>query len=142
MEASLGQRRLPDLVQDSKLETTVVDAFIVHHRDDSDEESFSAPEPEYWEDQERLASSWHSQVWLQKCVQGPAKRRGQLRAVKVIPLSKSKPNISELETLAKFSQRRVCIYFLSTCFSLSLLPSQTASLSVYTYLAVMLIWPL
>ncbi len=104
---------LPDLVRDNKLETSFEDKFTIHYYDDSDGEEHrrSSPHSEYWEDAEPLARGGCGEVLLQRCVQG--KRTQEFRAVKRIARSislhglKKFDSLSELETIAKFSHRRV-----------------------------------
>ena len=74
---------------------------------------------EYWTWDKHLGGGGYGDVWLQRCVKG--KRRYESRAVKVIVLDgggvgrggKGQINyIRELETIAKFSQKRVGFYSL------------------------------
>ncbi len=102
----------PDLVRDSKLETSFDETFTIHHYDESDDEKHkrSNQRSEYWEeDSEPLARGGFGAVFLQRCIKG--KRTHELRAVKKIARSTTRArqfnHISELETIAKFSQRRV-----------------------------------
>lgn len=103
--------RLPDLVQDTKLDASFVDNYTVHHCDDSDEERYtrSSRRAEYWEWKGRLAQGGCGEVWLQHCSEG--KRSYEWRAIKVIATTnasgKKVDYMSELEAIAKFSQRRV-----------------------------------
>lgn len=102
---------IPDLVRDSKLETDFADKFTIHHYDDSDGEEHrpSNQRSEHWEDSGLLARGGFGDVLLQRCVEG--KHIHELRAVKKIARSISQAKQSdympELETIAKFSHRRV-----------------------------------
>jgi hypothetical protein len=102
---------IPDLVKDSRLETTFVDDFTVHQYDDSDDEGYSRSNQrtEHWQNSELLGRGGCGEVWLQRCVEG--KRTYEWRAVKVIATSTSRTKqfdyVSELEAIAKFSQKRV-----------------------------------
>jgi len=102
---------LPDLVRDNKLETGFAGNFTIHHYDDSDGEEHrrSNQRSEYWEDSKLLGRGGFGDVVLQRCVEG--KRIHELRAVKKIAQSISQAKqfdyVSELETIAKFSHRRV-----------------------------------
>ena len=102
---------IPDLVRDNKLETSFDDKFTIHHYDDSDGEEHrrSNQRSEYWEESEPLARGGFGEVLLQRCVKG--KHAHELRAVKKIARSISRAKqvdyVPELETLAKFSHRRV-----------------------------------
>jgi hypothetical protein len=105
---------ISDIVRDKKLDTSFVDNFTVHHYDDSDEERYerSVQRSEYWEHDGLIGKGGYGDVFRQKCVQG--KGRYELRAVKVISTGDAKTrhirNASELEAIAKFSQRRVSCY--------------------------------
>lgn len=105
--ASPARSRIPDLVQDTQLETSFVDNYIVHHHDDSDEENHarSVRRTEYWQWDRLLARGGCSEVWLQQCYQG--KHTHEWRAVKVIQEVQGIDYMSELEAIAKFSQKRV-----------------------------------
>lgn len=100
---------IPDLVRDNKLETSFEDKFTVHYYDDSDDEEHrrSNQRFEYWEETGPLARGGFGEVSLQRCVKG--KLRHELRAVKKIarPRTKQFDFVTELETIAKFSHRRV-----------------------------------
>ncbi|KAL7908552.1 kinase-like protein [Trichoderma velutinum] len=105
--------RLSDLVHDTRLNTSIQGDFIVHHHDDSDDENNarSTWRSEYWKTTVLLGHGGCGDVWLQECAQG--KRACNKRAVKVIPRLKDKKDsyMTELEAIAKFSQKRY-----SKCF--------------------------
>ncbi|KAH7313556.1 kinase-like domain-containing protein [Stachybotrys elegans] len=103
--------RIPDLVQDTRLDTTFDDRYTVHHHDDSDDErnARSMRRAEVWQWEHMLARGGCGEVWLQRCVQGG--RSHNWRAVKVVPRETQVHYISELEAIAKFSQKRY-----SKCF--------------------------
>lgn len=102
---------IPDLVRDNKLETDFAGKFTIHHYDDSDGEEHrpSNQRSEHWEDDGLLGRGGFGDVLLQRCVEG--KHIHELRAVKKIARSISQAKQSdymrELETIAKFSHRRV-----------------------------------
>ncbi|KAL7941059.1 kinase-like protein [Trichoderma barbatum] len=107
--------RLPDLVHDTRLNTSIQGGFTIHHHDDSDDENDarSTLRSEYWKTTALLGHGGCGDVWLQECVEG--KRSCDRRAVKVIPrlnFKDKKDNyMTELEAIAKFSQKRY-----SKCF--------------------------
>ena len=102
---------IPDLVKDSRLETSSTEDFTIHQYDESDDEGYSRSNrrTEYWKSSELLGRGGCGEVWLQRCVKG--KRTYEWRAVKVIATSTSSAKrldyVSELEAIAKFSQKRV-----------------------------------
>ena len=104
-------------MRDTRLDTAFEGDFTVHHHDDSDDENNtrSMRRSEYWQRMHRLGHGAYGDVWLQKCVQG--KRNYELRAVKIIPLlnlkNMKKSYVTELEAIAKFSQKRVSSVALS-----------------------------
>lgn len=101
--------RIPDLVQDNKLETSFDDKLTIHYYDDSDGEEHVRPNQrsEHWEEAGLLASGGFGEVSLQRCVEGKLIHR--LRAVKKItrPRTEQFDYATELEVIAKFSHRRV-----------------------------------
>ncbi|UKZ68929.1 uncharacterized protein TrAtP1_009947 [Trichoderma atroviride] len=107
--------RWPDLVRDTRLSTKIEDDVTIHHHEDSDDENNarSTWREERWKATVRLGYGGCGSVWLQECVDG--KRGIDRRAVKVIPRMKLKDKkdnyVSELEAIAKFSQKRY-----SKCF--------------------------
>ncbi|PNP39232.1 hypothetical protein TGAMA5MH_08909 [Trichoderma gamsii] len=107
--------RWPDLVRDTRLSTTIEDDVTIHHHEDSDDENNarSTWREERWKATVRLGHGGCGSVWLQECVEGG--RGIDKRAVKIIPrmsLKDKKDNyVSELEAIAKFSQKRY-----SKCF--------------------------
>ncbi|EHK25911.1 uncharacterized protein TRIVIDRAFT_144790 [Trichoderma virens Gv29-8] len=108
--------RLSDLVQDTRLSTSFENNFTIHHHNDSDDENHarSTWRLEYWKDTDHLGRGGCGEVWLQECVRG-GKRGNDRRAVKVIPWrnlkDKREKYMTELEAIAKFSQKRY-----SKCF--------------------------
>ncbi|KAK1240314.1 hypothetical protein MKX08_007756 [Trichoderma sp. CBMAI-0020] len=107
--------RWPDLVRDTRLSTKIEDDVTIHHHEDSDDENNarSTWREERWKMTVRLGYGGCGSVWLQECIDG--KQGIDRRAVKVIPrmnLKNKKDNyVSELEAIAKFSQKRY-----SKCF--------------------------
>lgn len=101
----------PDLVRDSRLSTVFNDDVTIHQHDDSDDENNarSTWREERWKVTVRLGHGGCGNVWLQECVEG--KRGIDKRAVKVIPWlnlkDKKDTYVTELEAIAKFSQKRV-----------------------------------
>ncbi|KAH9897216.1 kinase-like domain-containing protein [Xylariomycetidae sp. FL2044] len=104
---------LPDLVLGTKLETSFQGDHTVHFHDEhSDDERDTRPlaGQETWEQTELLGQGGYGEVWLQRCIQG--RRLSRLRAVKIVRLGNTHAAYQrELETIAKFSQRRY-----SKCF--------------------------
>ncbi|SPO02533.1 uncharacterized protein DNG_05206 [Cephalotrichum gorgonifer] len=108
--------RYPDLVQGTKLDTSFTDDYTVHeHEDSEDEQCLGRParRVEYWRTERPLAEGGFGEVYLQQCIEG--RRRVYLRAVKVLSKFKSRAKninyITELEVIAKFSQKRYSNYF-------------------------------
>ncbi|KAL6894963.1 kinase-like domain-containing protein [Trichoderma evansii] len=107
--------QLPDLVRDSQLSTDFKADVTIHQHDDSDDENNarSTLREERWKMTVRLGHGGCGNVWLQECVEG--KRGIDKRAVKVIPWlnlkDKKDTYVTELEAIAKFSQKRY-----SKCF--------------------------
>lgn len=105
--------RLPDLVHDTRLNTSIKGNITIHHYDESDDENDarSTLRSEHWQQTSHLGRGGYGDVWLQQCVSG--KRGYERRAVKIIPrlyLKDKKDNyMAELEAIAKFSQRRVSL---------------------------------
>lgn len=103
--------RLPDLVHDTRLNTSFKDNTTIHYYDESDDENDarSTWRSEHWEQTNHLGHGSYGDVWLQQCVSG--KRGYERRAVKIIPRLRLKDKkdsyMAELEAIAKFSQRRV-----------------------------------
>jgi hypothetical protein len=109
-QAPRTMSRLPDLVHDTRLNTSFKDSITIHHYDESDDEndSRSTWRSEHWEQTSHLGHGSYGDVWLQQCVSG--KRGYERRAVKIIPRLRLKDRdsyMAELEAIAKFSQRRV-----------------------------------
>ncbi|KAF5004410.1 hypothetical protein FDECE_9086, partial [Fusarium decemcellulare] len=102
----------PDLVQGTRLTTYFEGNFTVHHYDESDDENDSRPtnRSEFWEHKKVLGEGGGGTVCLQMCAHG--KRKQDARAVKFIRASNWKAQcLSELETIARFSQKRYSKYF-------------------------------
>lgn len=104
--------RYPDLVQGTKLDTSFANDYTVHEYDDSeDEQPLARPSRrvEHWATERSLAEGGFGEVYLQRCVNG--RRRVEWRAVKVLLKQKSRAKkinyVTELEAIAKFSQKRV-----------------------------------
>ena len=104
--------RLPDLVQDSKLETRIFGGSTVHTFYETDSKSLrrAVPRDEYWRRQSLIGAGSYGSVWLEKCIKG--QRDIEFRAVKQISTAvheRSKPIIysRELEAIAKFSHEKV-----------------------------------
>jgi hypothetical protein len=99
-----------DLVQDSRLDTTIrQDGITVHTYLEAEGIVRQKRSKEYWERERRIGRGGFGQVHLQKCIGG--KSEGRLRAVKILD-KPSKPAVqkdlhAELEALAKFSRERV-----------------------------------
>ncbi|KAM5370591.1 hypothetical protein ACJZ2D_008417 [Fusarium nematophilum] len=109
--ASASAPHLPDLVQDTKLDTSFEGHFTVHHYDDSDGEQDARPErrSEYWKRSGLLGCGGCGAVYLET-LEKPVGCRGkpscQMRAVKYVSPKSRASYPPELETIAKFSQRR------------------------------------
>ncbi|KAK1236934.1 hypothetical protein MKX08_007882 [Trichoderma sp. CBMAI-0020] len=101
--------RLPDLVHDTRLNTSFKNNITIHHYDESDDENNarSTLRSEHWEQTNHLGRGSYGDVWLQQCVSG--KRGYERRAVKIISRLrlKDKKNsyMAELEAISKFSQK-------------------------------------
>ncbi|KAM5355132.1 hypothetical protein ACJ41O_001778 [Fusarium nematophilum] len=114
--ASASAPHLPDLVQDTKLDTSFEGHFTVHHYDDSDGEQDARPErrSEYWKRSGLLGCGGCGAVYLET-LEKPVGCRGkpscQMRAVKYVSPKSRASYPPELETIAKFSQRRYSKYF-------------------------------
>jgi hypothetical protein len=104
--------RIPDLVRDSKLETTFDDnqSVTIHKHHDTDSERRRILRKEYWRLERPLGHGSYGQVRLERCLAGSSV--GSLRAVKKV-LKHAGPNSvdynRELEAVAKFSHARVRI---------------------------------
>ena len=101
--------RLPDLVQDSKLETKFIHGDIIetvhtyYERDPSQRRLVSRSE--HWQRQGRIGDGGFGTVWLEKCTKGF--RDIQVRAIKRIEVSGRVDYNRELEAIAKFSHWKV-----------------------------------
>ncbi|SPO06158.1 uncharacterized protein DNG_08847 [Cephalotrichum gorgonifer] len=110
--------RYPDLVQGTKLDTSFDNDYTVHEHDDSeDEQRLSRParRVEYWATEKALAEGGFGEIFLQRCIRGGGRRQVEWRAVKMVSKRKSRAKkidyVTELEAIAKFSQKRY-----SKCF--------------------------
>jgi hypothetical protein len=105
--------RLPDLVQDSKLETHFLPGETVHtyHEPDPTSQRRLVSRSEHWQRQTRIGDGGFGSVWLEKCTEGH--RDIQLRAVKRIEISARVDYNRELEAIAKFSHRKVWLHQLT-----------------------------
>ena len=107
--------RLPDLVQDSKLDATFVPIrdLTIHTYRASDPASRRrlVSRSEHWKRQKKIGRGSYASVWLEKSIRGES--RVQVRAVKQIDLSRNGPKHGfynrELEAIAKFSHPKVCL---------------------------------
>jgi hypothetical protein len=100
--------RLPDLVRDSRLETTLRSKYTSHvyHEADPSSRQRTVERREYWKREKRIGRGGFGLVWLERCVKG--KLGVEVRAVKQFPKpNKTKDYIRELEAIAKFSHPRV-----------------------------------
>lgn len=104
--------RLPDLVRDSKLETEILDNYVVHTYYESDPISRRrvVPRVEQWRRRRLIGEGSYGSVWMEECIKG--QRDIQVRAVKKIAAptrQHSKPidYNRELEAIAKFSHPNV-----------------------------------
>lgn len=110
--------RNSDLVQDSKLDTTLIDhdgnsvqhtLYISSHRTRRRPRKVE----ETWIRREKIGSGTFGNVWLQECVDGKNDNIGRFRAVKEIAKRKCEDGSApieynrELEAIAKFSQSKV-----------------------------------
>jgi serine/threonine protein kinase len=105
---------IPDLVRDSRLETTFLDQkTTVHTFIEPDGASGRSVRREYWKKEVILGRGGFGDVRREQCIAG--KDKGTLRAVKVIRKQSSLVDLyRELEAISKFSHSRVCY----TCFKL------------------------
>lgn len=103
--------RLPDLVVDSKLESTFhQDArIIIHTASESNHHDVRLIQrTEHWRDEICIGEGYSGSVWLQRCIGGP--KLHAFRAVKKVPkpyLNHNAFDYRELEASAKFSHRKV-----------------------------------
>ncbi|CAG9990279.1 unnamed protein product [Clonostachys byssicola] len=106
-----------DLVQDSKLDTALIDHdgnSVQHTLYISSHRSRRRPRKveETWKRSRKIGSGTFGNVWLQECVDGKNENIGRLRAVKVIAKTKCGDGSApieynrELEAIAKFSQSK------------------------------------
>ena len=99
-------RRLPDLVNDTKLLVELHDSHAVHFLVGSDgpggQRMRRTWRQEKWARKKLLGGGATGEVWLEECHAGTSK--GQLQAVKIISKSVDFDVYEELETIAKFSQ--------------------------------------
>ena len=102
--------RLPDLVQDSKLETKFIHGDIIetvhtYHEPDPTSRRRLVSRSEHWQRQERIGDGGFGSVWREKCTKGYLDI--QVRAIKRIEVSGRVDYNRELEAIAKFSLRKV-----------------------------------
>jgi len=109
---------LPDLVRDSKLETEILDDYVVHTYYESDPVSRrrAVLRLEYWRRRQLIGEGSFGSVWMEECTKG--QRGVQVRAVKKIAAparQRAKPidYNRELEAMAKFSHPNVRLQVLS-----------------------------
>ncbi|KAL4969813.1 kinase-like domain-containing protein [Aspergillus stella-maris] len=99
-------RRLPDLVNDTKLLVELHDSHAVHFLVGSDgpggQRMRRTWRQEKWARKKLLGGGATGEVWLEECHSGT--KKGQLQAVKVISKTVDFDVYEELETIAKFSQ--------------------------------------
>ncbi|CAH0024415.1 unnamed protein product, partial [Clonostachys rhizophaga] len=106
-----------DLVQDSKLDTTLIDHdgnSVQHTLYISGRRTRRRPRKveETWKRREKIGSGTFGKVWLQECVDGKNENIGRFRAVKEIAKRKCEDGSvpieynRELEAIAKFSQSK------------------------------------
>jgi hypothetical protein len=107
-----------DLVQDSKLDTILIDhdgSSVQHTQYISSHKTRRRPRKveETWKRREKIGSGTFGKVWLQECVDGKNENIGRFRAVKEIAKKKCEDGSApieysrELEAIAKFSQSKV-----------------------------------
>jgi hypothetical protein len=110
--------RLPDLVQDSKLETYFLpsgDGSVqtVHAYYEPDPTSRRRPVEHYWQRQRKIGGGSSASVWLEKCTKG-GHGDVEVRAIKQIEIRRHSGQMldfsRELEAIAKFSDRKVRIH--------------------------------
>ncbi|ETS83229.1 hypothetical protein PFICI_05105 [Pestalotiopsis fici W106-1] len=105
--------RAPDLVHDSKLETTFIahDTHHVSYKSITSKRQRKVRVDEVWCRKRRIGDGTYGRVWLESCTEGP--QAGELRAVKEI--SKIQANNAEtdytreLEAIMKFSQTKASL---------------------------------
>jgi hypothetical protein len=102
--------RTPDLVRDSKLETSFDknQTITIHNYVETDPNRRRIIRQEYWKLERHLGHGSYGQVQLEKCAAGNS--YGGLRAVKKVMKRLGRNNIDydrELEAVAKFSHPKV-----------------------------------
>ena len=103
--------RVSDLVLDAELETLFHSDYTIHTHTESglNEQERSTIRAEYWKRQKRVGRGSFGCVWLEQCMQGQGEI--ELRAVKEVikcPHATKKVDYNrELETILKFSHRKV-----------------------------------
>ena len=105
---------LPELVQESHLETEIIDGGTTHSFYDSEGDARTITRQEKWYEVKHIGGGGFGQVFLQECRSEDEKgedKKGELRAVKQISLPKQRSSpmeyARELEALATFSQHKV-----------------------------------
>ena len=116
-EATPGS--LPELVQESHLETEIIDGCTTHSFYESEGDARTIKRQEKWYEVKHVGGGGFGQVFLQECRSEDEKgedkkaedKKGELRAVKQISLPKQRSSpmeyARELEALATFSQHKV-----------------------------------
>lgn len=105
--------RVSDLVSDAELQTLFQPEYTVHTYNESGLSSTerSIVRQEHWKRQKRIGRGSYGCVWLERCVRGQSDIAQ--RAVKEVikcPHAVKKVNYNrELETILKFSHRKVCL---------------------------------
>ncbi|KAN0083476.1 Protein kinase-like domain containing protein [Elaphomyces granulatus] len=108
--------RLPDLVQDSKLEThflpssdSSVETVHTYHEPDPTSQRRLVSRSEHWQRQWKIGGGSSASVWLEKCTKG-GHGDVEVRAIKQIEIHRHSGRIldfgRELEAIAKFSHRK------------------------------------
>jgi len=110
---------LSDYILDSKLDildTSLSGKSIVHCYRDPDYDLYTKglSRQEYWKEERFLGHGGCGSVYLQRCFQG--KRELEFRALKTIHVPNDWPTrpqyTRELETIAKLSQKKVCLFII------------------------------
>ncbi len=95
-------RKLPDLVNDSKLLVELHETHAHYFNICNDNVRRRTWKKETWTRTKRLGGGATGEVWLEECHTG--EKMGQVQAVKVISKVSHFDVYQELETIAKFSQ--------------------------------------
>jgi hypothetical protein len=119
----IGMARLPDLIQDSKLEThflsgpgNVIETVHTYYEPDPTSRRRLVSRSEHWQRQRMIGSGGFGNVWLEKCTKG-GNHDIEDRAVKQMGITRQhSARIDynrELEAIAKFSHRKVWLHHFS-----------------------------